>query len=579
MNYKLIEPVNKNKNLTAVERVLTNRGLLLEDIEHYLNVSDEDILGLNQIDNLLEGVKMLLPHIYQEDDMMVQVDSDADGYCSAAIFINYLNSIFPGYVQNHIYYQLHEEKIHGIDIEGITDNIKIVVVPDASSNEEDKHKILKEKGVDVLVIDHHIADSVSKYACVINNQLCDYPNKSLCGTAMVYKFCCFLDQILNEDKANNFLDLTALALIADMMDLREFETHRLVEVGLKQLYNPFFKALANKQSFKLKDNMNPFGIGWYIAPLINAVTRVGDYNEKLTVFESMLHFKAYEQILSTKRGAKKGQTEPRVEQAVRLCGNIKNRQERIKEENTEIIIELIEEQNLLDNKILAIRLDKDHAINRGLTGLIANQIANRFQKPTLLLNYVEEEDGIHWMGSGRNFNFSPIDDLRETLLNTHLPEFVEGHPNAFGFSILDKNFDLFMNTINNNLANIDFDTFYPVDIIYHGTDIKNEDIFKLAELKDIWGQEIKEPYIALENIALTPEKIDLLGKDRKTIKFNLPNNLSIITFEGSEEEYFQLLEDCKDKRFTFIGTCSINSFMGNIQPQIKLEAYESNFVF
>ena len=161
----------------------------------------------------------------------------------AISFINYLNSIFPGYVQNHIYYQLHEEKIHGIDIEGITDNIKIVVVPDASSNEEDKHKILKEKGVDVLVIDHHIADSVSKYACVINNQLCDYPNKSLCGTAMVYKFCCFLDQILNEDKANNFLDLTALALIADMMDLREFETHRLVEIGLKQLYNPFFKAL------------------------------------------------------------------------------------------------------------------------------------------------------------------------------------------------------------------------------------------------------------------------------------------------------------------------------------------------
>ena len=41
---------------------------------------------------------MLLPHIYQEDDMMVQVDSDADGYCSAAIVINYLNSVFPGYV-------------------------------------------------------------------------------------------------------------------------------------------------------------------------------------------------------------------------------------------------------------------------------------------------------------------------------------------------------------------------------------------------------------------------------------------------------------------------------------------------
>lgn len=46
MKYKLIEPVNKDENLTAVERVLTNRGLLLEDIDHYLNVSDNDILGL-----------------------------------------------------------------------------------------------------------------------------------------------------------------------------------------------------------------------------------------------------------------------------------------------------------------------------------------------------------------------------------------------------------------------------------------------------------------------------------------------------------------------------------------------------
>ena len=78
----------------------------------------------------------------------------------------------------------------------IPEDTKLVIALDASSNEYDIHETLSNKNIDVLVIDHHKADKVSKYACVINNQLCDYPTKSLSGVGMVYKFCCYLDQLL-----------------------------------------------------------------------------------------------------------------------------------------------------------------------------------------------------------------------------------------------------------------------------------------------------------------------------------------------------------------------------------------------
>lgn len=58
------------------------------------------------------------------------------------------------------------------------------------------------RGIDVLVIDHHQADKISPNACIINNQLCDYPTKSLSGAGVVYKFCSYLDSILGVNKAD-----------------------------------------------------------------------------------------------------------------------------------------------------------------------------------------------------------------------------------------------------------------------------------------------------------------------------------------------------------------------------------------
>lgn len=79
-----------------------------------------------------------------------------------------------------------------------------------------------------MVIDHHLADKVSEYACVVNNQLCDYPTKSLSGVGVVYKLCQYMDTVCGIAYADDFLDIVGVGLVGDMMDIRDFETHYLV---------------------------------------------------------------------------------------------------------------------------------------------------------------------------------------------------------------------------------------------------------------------------------------------------------------------------------------------------------------
>lgn len=94
----------------------------------------------------------------------------------------------------------------------------LVIAPDSSSNQYEIHEELSNRGIDVLVLDHHIAEKESEYACVVNNQLCDYPTKSLCGTAIVYKLCQYIDSIMEDNIVDEFIDLAGTALVADMVD-------------------------------------------------------------------------------------------------------------------------------------------------------------------------------------------------------------------------------------------------------------------------------------------------------------------------------------------------------------------------
>ena len=587
MEYQLIQPtIPLRYSISAVERVLTNRGIKLNEINHYLNTTDNDILDPLLIDRIKEGAQMLIKHISNNDKIFIQIDSDADGYTSSAVLINYLNCIAPYYTQNNISYRLHDGKEHGIIPDTIPADVKLVIAPDSSSNDYEEHKILYDKGIDVLVIDHHEAEKISEYACIINNQLCSYPTKSLSGVGMVYKFCSYLDSLLNVDYANYFLDLVALGLVADMMDMRDFETRHLITLGLQNIRNPYFYEMVRKNEFSLRDGITPIGVAFYIAPYVNATVRMGDPAEKLTLFESMLDFKGYEQVPSTKRGCK-GQFESRAEQACRNCTNIKSRQTKARDNMLEIVENIIKEKNLLDNKLLVIKLE-DVNIDRNLTGLIANQLMAKYQRPVLLLNKVVTEkiyldknnektilQEISWEGSGRGYDKSKFDNLREFLNDSGLVMYAEGHANALGIGISEAFFREFIDYSNTALADFDFTPCYKVDFIFNGGDFNGNDIIEIAELKSLWGQGIDEPFIAIENIKVLINNITLMSADKNpTLKIILPNGTSLIKFKSSREEFESLQNGSGYVKMNVVGKCERNMWNGTVSPQIIIEDYE-----
>lgn len=520
---------------------------------------------------------MLIKHIANpKSKIFVQIDSDADGYTSAAVLLNYLHRWVPSIVDTKVSYGFHKGKSHGINPAKVPLGTTLVIAPDSSSSDFDIHKELSEQGIDVLVIDHHKAEKISEYACVINNQLCDYPTKSLSGVGMVYKFCQYLDKITNQNFADDYLDLVAVGLVADMMSLKDFETHHLIKKGLLELRNPFLVELVDTNSFVIGDEVTPIGIAFGVAPQINAITRVGVEVEKRTLFEAMLEWKAYESIPSTKRGCK-GQFEKRVDQAIRNCTNVKNKQTKLRDQSLEAIEILIDKNNLLEHQILLIKLE-EISIDRNLSGLIANEISDKYQHPTMILSKYTIEDtetgaeAICWEGSARGVSGSKLEDLRQLVRKSGLAYLAEGHPNAFGVGFFDNNIDAFLTYSDAALSGMDFSPCYKVDFVYNSNDIIPKEIIEIGDAKELWGQDISEPYVIVKNIKVSKENLFLMK--RGVMKITLPNGVDCIKFKSSEEEYDKLYSDSGCVFITILGRCSTNYFAGRITPQIKIEKYE-----
>lgn len=569
MKYKLI--AKPNKNYSPMQQILVNRGIDVKDIEHYLKTSDADILNPDLLDNMIEGVKRLISAIKNQEKIFLIVDCDADGFTASAALVNYIYKVFPS-AMDLLSIQLHEGKEHGIEekwLEEIVANeYKLVICPDASSNDYEQHKFLKDNGIDVLVLDHHDAEEVSENAIIINNQLSDYPNKTLSGVGIVYKFCSKIDELMKIKEADTILDLVSLGMIADMMDMRNFETKHLIQKGLTRIENPFFKALVERQAYSIGETVTPIGVAFYIAPLINATIRVGTQNEKEVMFKAMLNHCAYDMIPSTKRG-EKGKTEAIVTQAVRNATNVRNRQKKARDNGFEYVEQIIAANNLDKNKIIVVQVSED--LDKNLTGLIANQLMAKYQKPVLLVR--ETDEGL-LQGSARGYDKSELKDLKSFLLESGFMEYAEGHAAAMGVGIYKDKVNALVDYSNTVLANYDFSACYDVDYEYMSNDFKAQDIIDIGSMKSLWGKGVDEAMVVIKGIKITSNNITLMSANKNpTIKITLQNGTSLIKFGASQAE-FESLKSSGYTEIDVIGTCAINEWQGMITPQILIKDYE-----
>ena len=421
-------PIQYDNTLT---QILTTRGVSASEVKRYSLASLETEVNPPQAfgEGLMEAaLKLLIGHINKNHEALVVVDCDVDGNTSAALLLNYLHKLFPAWVENKVEYCFHEGKQHGLkDIAPFicddSANYSLVICPDSASNDAKECKILKEDCTDVLVLDHHDFDTENPYALIINNQegYSDYPNKALSGVGVVWQFCRAIDKLMHTEYANDFLDLVAVGLVGDMMDLRSMETKALVSTGLKNLHNPYLYYMAQRNAFKLGSKITPMGAAFYIVPLLNAIQRSGTQEEKKLVFESMLNYKAFKEVPSTKRGHKVGDKETIVEQAIRTSTNVKNRQTRVQDASLEKLEKKIKDEHLLDHKVLLLLLDDDN-IPAEVRGLIANKFMAKYQRPCCLLT----KTGDTYSGSARGCSIAGVDDFKQLCLDTKCVDFAVG---------------------------------------------------------------------------------------------------------------------------------------------------------
>lgn len=514
------------------------------------------------------------------------------GYTSSAILINYLYDLFPIWVQEHLSWFMHDGKTHGLSdtMEYIQKhNFSLVILPDAGSNDYEYHYQLHSKNIPIIILDHHEADHISPNAIIINNQLSAYPNKDLSGAGVTWQFCRFLDKLLNKNIANEYLDLAALGICGDMMDIRSFETKHLINKGFKDenIKNPFIYGIFQKNSFSLGSHITPTGAAFYIVPFVNAMVRSGTLEEKELLFKSMLKFEAFKTIASTKRGHKEGDVERIVDQALRIAVNVKNRQTKAQDLGMKKLEELIETNNMMEHKVLFFLLQPNE-VDKNIAGLIANKLMAKYQRPVCVTTKVEELNSnivctsdspqpyydIYYRGSARGYSKSGIESFKQVCLSTGFVDYAEGHANAFGISIKADYVDSFLKLTDFILKDMETEPLYYVDYIFQGTDIDTEKILDIARLDNLWGQGMEESLICIEKLKVTKNMITLMSPDKKpTLKITLPNKTSLIKFNSNSEEYESLLSDGYVE-INLVGKCNANEWMGNVTPQILIEDYE-----
>ena len=575
MKYQLINKVNDS--WSAIEQVLHNRGI--NDITHYLNTSDQDINSFYDFgkDILLNAGAALVRTIAAQQKAIVIVDSDCDGFTSSAVLINYLHDVFPQWVENKLDYVLHSGKQHGLNdhIDHLlTENYSLVLVPDAGSNDVEECKKLKEKNIEVIILDHHICDLDNPYAYVINNQLSNYPNKELSGVGVTWQFCRYLDLLLNKNYTDQYLDLVALGNDADMMSMTSIETKHLINKGLKQVQNPFIAYMHEKNKFSLGENLTPIGVAFYIAPFVNAIVRSGTLEEKTLVFNSMLKFLAFKEIPSTKRGHLLGEKEKLVEQAVRVATNVKARQTKAQDAGMAKIEQMIEDQDLLLHKVLLFLLEPDE-IDKNIAGLIANKIMAKYQRPVCILTEARDQNGVSYQGSARGCDKVGVVMFKDICAATGVCMYTAGHEGAFGLGIKQKDIQTFIEKTDAALKDMSDETIYYVDYIYKGANVKPQNILDIASMENFWGKDVDEALVAIENLKVSADMVTVYNKKDITIKISLPNNISLMIFKAKDSDVEKLqTNNVGYIEINVVGKCNANEWLGNVTPQIFIEQYE-----
>lgn len=570
------------ENQPTIHNILKNRGF--GDFRKLTELDSSVLHSPFLMKNMREAIEKVYYHIKETKGYIgIQQDPDADGLMSTSAIYNYLVACFPE-LEDRLIIFIQDDKSHRINIENVVrwhneiGEVSLVIAPDCSSNENENHKKLVELiGCDIVVLDHHDMEDYSEYAIVVNPSADDYPNKNLSGVAVCMKFMQGFDELYGFDNSKFYYDLVAVGVTGDMIEINTPETIYMVQQGLK-FKNPMLRAIEKGKAYSLGGGMNSVSIAFYIAPVINALTRVGTPSEKAMFANALITNESFT-VPSTKRGAGENDTEIYHEQVARLMNNIQARQKRMRTAMVDDMEKQIIENELDKNQILI--LDTKGEYPSTFNGLIANELRAVYGKPIFVGREFSLEDDSQekaietFGGSARGDENSEILPNLKTFNNeTSLFDFAQGHEAAHGIQFPLENKDKIIERFNKEFEGKDFAPIHEVDFDVKYKDISVSMLEEITSFFPYWARGFNEPKFVLRDITLSKKDVSIKGDfETSTVSFRLKDGVKFIGFKIPREIAVKLAKNDTSK-IDLVGSADLNSYQGTTSLQVKIHEIE-----
>ena len=473
-----------------------------------------------------KAVERILSAISDNKSILIFGDYDVDGTTSAAFLALFFRSIN---VEAHYYIPSREKEGYGVSNQGI-DYAKyigadILITCDCGINAFEKVEYANEKGLDVIITDHHKPGKTlpAAYAIVNPNRFdCSYPFKGLCGASVVFKLALGICEKGGFDPKLVWKnsDVVTLGIAADLVPIQD-ENRIIVHHGIQQMNkktNLGITALQKTGGLLGKDITIGRLVFW-MAPKINAAGRLGDASRAV-------------KLLTTQNPVLAKKIAEELEQE-------NNRRKDITLKITNDALYMVKSNCDLENENAIVLGHKSW--HPGVIGIVASRIKEEFARPAIIISLDDAES----KGSCRSIRgFDMVDALGEC--KDYLTGF-GGHPIAAGFSMKSSDFDSFKQKFI-KVANEKISTDDLIPTIYVDSKLNleelNDRMIKFLHSMEPYGPGNMRPVFVSSNLSIDgiPK---LLGRDQNTLKFSVKQNKTPFESIGFNmaEHYEKLIQN------------------------------------
>lgn len=500
---------------------------------------------------LMKDMKAAVKRIQQafqtEEKILIYGDYDVDGTTAVACMYQFLFNVYKS-INFYIPHRYREG--YGLSKEGIdyayANGYTLIILLDCGIKSYELIAYAKTLGIDCIVCDHHLPDTILPPAVAILNPKqkdCTYPYKELCGCGVGFKLMMALSETmqLSEDSYLQYIDLLATAIAADIVPITG-ENRILAFYGLQKINeNPCAGIRAIIQNSGLQKKLHINNVVFVIAPRVNAAGRMDDARKAVELFIEQNENRA-------------------IEYATLLQHDNIGRKEidaAITEEALQIIAE---DATWLKRKSTVVFQSHWH---KGVVGIVASRLIEKHYRPTIVFT---KSNGLI-TGSARSIAglnvYEAIDDCKDLLVN------YGGHFYAAGLTLQENNLSAFVDRFDDIVSKrITSEMLVPeiiIDSEINFTDI-TPSFYNIIKQMEPFGPENMRPVFIARGVQNT--SYSKIVKE-KHIRFVLQQHNQIITGIGFDlAPKFQLLHTQKPIDIVF--TIDENEWNGTLSLQLKV---------